>query len=154
LYEYNIHTKWNCCMKHEFYLLNDVFYIKQQNVNLISRIALYPRFKYCISHLFTNNFSFFSFLWNQHILIKPTKGLPCVQPSWTTSFNIPCNWQKSCKVQHAKVIIKVRSTRALNFLRILHQFLKVPNAFSIKTRPLFINWSNQIWCTKSLFWGL
>jgi hypothetical protein len=44
-YEYNIHTKCNCCMKHEFYLLNDVFYIKQQNVNLLFRIMLYPIFK-------------------------------------------------------------------------------------------------------------
>jgi hypothetical protein len=32
-------------IKHEFYLLNDVFYIKQQNVNLLFRIMLYPRFK-------------------------------------------------------------------------------------------------------------
>jgi hypothetical protein len=45
LYEYNIRTKYNCCMKHEFYLLNDVFYIKQKNVNLLFRITLYPRFK-------------------------------------------------------------------------------------------------------------
>ncbi len=45
LYEYNIHAKCNYCMKHEFYLLNDVFYIKQQNVNLLSRITLYLRFK-------------------------------------------------------------------------------------------------------------
>jgi hypothetical protein len=45
LYEYNIHTKCNCSMKHEFYLLNDVFYIKQKNVNLLSRITLYLGFK-------------------------------------------------------------------------------------------------------------
>jgi hypothetical protein len=39
LYEYNIHTKCNCCKKHEFSLLNDVSYIKQQNVNLLFRIT-------------------------------------------------------------------------------------------------------------------
>jgi hypothetical protein len=32
-------------MKHEFYLLNDVFYIKQKNVNLLSKITLYLGFK-------------------------------------------------------------------------------------------------------------
>jgi hypothetical protein len=32
-------------IKHEFYLLNDVFYIKQQNVNLFFKIMLYPGFK-------------------------------------------------------------------------------------------------------------
>jgi hypothetical protein len=45
LYEYNIHTKCNYFMKHEFYLLNDVFYIKQQNVNLFSNITLFLIFK-------------------------------------------------------------------------------------------------------------
>jgi hypothetical protein len=45
LYECNIHTKCNCYMKREFYLLNDVFCIKQQNVNLLFKIMLYPGFK-------------------------------------------------------------------------------------------------------------
>jgi hypothetical protein len=74
-----IHTKCNCCMKHEFYLLNDVFYIKQQNVNNLIGLCCIQDLNntFCISSLVALAFSPYHGI-DIHILIKLTKRSLCV----------------------------------------------------------------------------